>query len=244
MNNQLKKILPWVALVGLLLGLALLVTFSTWRTKALVDTGETRRSAEATLSRLLALSPSSMDDQAFQQAVKQAGSEPYMVYLWLFAPDGRLVLNVNSPFSQGSVGQRATTSVKQALEALPEQTLPAEQRTALEIASAIQGGGDHNDVFHYQVLPVKGQDGVLSGYLAAAYEINPQVGGAPSLGIILMVLGVPLGLGLYWLSLPIWVFLDAKGRGERAWVWAMFVLIGNLVALFAYILARAPLHSQ
>ena len=54
---------------------------------------------------------------------------------------------------------------------------------------------------------------------------------------------VPIGLMVYWLVLPWWVFLDAKARGERAWVWAMFVLLGNLVALFAYLLARHPLPT-
>jgi hypothetical protein len=36
------------------------------------------------------------------------------------------------------------------------------------------------------------------------------------------------------------VWLDARARGERAWVWAVFVLLGNLVALITYILARRP----
>jgi hypothetical protein len=38
----------------------------------------------------------------------------------------------------------------------------------------------------------------------------------------------------------VWVWLDARARGERAWVWAVFVLLGNLVALITYILARRP----
>jgi len=49
-----------------------------------------------------------------------------------------------------------------------------------------------------------------------------------------------LSLTAYWLSLPVWVFLDAQTRRERAWIWAMFVLLGNLVALIAYLLTRLP----
>jgi hypothetical protein len=52
------------------------------------------------------------------------------------------------------------------------------------------------------------------------------------------VLAVPLGLGVFWLSLPAWVWLDARRRGERAFVWALFVLTGNVVALMAYLLTR------
>jgi hypothetical protein len=49
-----------------------------------------------------------------------------------------------------------------------------------------------------------------------------------------------LALAVYWLCLPLWVWLDARERGERAWAWAVFVLLGNPVALPAYILARVP----
>ena len=45
---------------------------------------------------------------------------------------------------------------------------------------------------------------------------------------------------MYWLSLPLWVLLDARERWDYAMVWAIFVLIGNLVALIAYLLARSP----
>jgi hypothetical protein len=57
---------------------------------------------------------------------------------------------------------------------------------------------------------------------------------------VVSLLVVLLGLLMYWLSLPLWVFLDARQRGERALAWAGFVLIGNLVALLTYILARRP----
>ncbi len=33
-------------------------------------------------------------------------------------------------------------------------------------------------------------------------------------------------------------------RGERAWLWAAFVLIGNLAALLAYLITRSPQHPS
>jgi hypothetical protein len=40
------------------------------------------------------------------------------------------------------------------------------------------------------------------------------------------------------------VFLDARQYGDYACAWALFVLIGNLVALIAYLLARPPKSMQ
>ena len=49
---------------------------------------------------------------------------------------------------------------------------------------------------------------------------------------------------LYWLSLPLWVFLDARKYGKHAWLWAIYVSFGNLVALVAYILTRPPIDNS
>jgi hypothetical protein len=48
----------------------------------------------------------------------------------------------------------------------------------------------------------------------------------------------PLSLLVYWLSLPGWVALDAHRRQERALRWGLFALVGNLIGLLVYLLAR------
>jgi len=107
-------------------------------------------------------------------------------------------------------------------------------------ASAIQREGEHNDVLRQMVRPVRAGDDTELGIVAVSYDANPGLGGFPGFGYVVALLVIPLGLAVYWLALAGWVFLDAKVRGERAWVWAMFVLLGNLVALFVYLLARQP----
>ena len=59
------------------------------------------------------------------------------------------------------------------------------------------------------------------------------------LGSIAAMLGFYLAAAIYWLALPLWVFLDARDRRDRALAWGIFVLIGNLVALLAYLLATS-----
>jgi PAS domain-containing protein len=127
-----------IAVAGALVALVCLIVLSLLRQTVTAETGETRRSVEATLAQIEALQPASLDDAAFLEAIIQAGEAPYVAVVWLFTLDGRIVQG-NRAFSQGTVETSVT--------------------------------------------------------------------------------------------------------GERAWVWGVFVLLGNLVALITYILARRP-HLQ
>lgn len=239
MNEKLKKALPFVATAGAILALICVVTLSVQREQILVDTGETYRSVSETLSQILALQPSSIDEPAFHQAIMQAENAPYIANLWLFTPDGK-ILRGNQAFSEGTVDEFVTEETKRVMTALPEGFLNDEQQTALTAASVMQAEGEHNDVFRHMVREVYGQNGNLVAFLGATYDVSPSIGALPSVIWILLVLCIVVGLGVYWLSLPLWVWLDASARGERHWIWATFVLIGNLVALMAYILGRTP----
>lgn len=48
----------------------------------------------------------------------------------------------------------------------------------------------------------------------------------------------PVGLAAYWFSLPLWVATDARRRQEKAVVWGLFALLGNVMALVLYLLVR------
>ena len=47
-----------------------------------------------------------------------------------------------------------------------------------------------------------------------------------------------IGLILFWLSIPAWMTLDAQKKRERAAVWGIFGLLGNMIALVVYLLVR------
>jgi len=239
MGKRLKRGLPVVAVVGALVALVCLSVLSRRRQVVLTDTGETRRVVETrVVAQLQALRPSSVDDTSFREAVAQAKDAPYVAVVWLFAPDGR-ILEGNRSVSRGTVEESATDEMRRVLEMLPEGALSAEQHTALLAASAMQKEGEHNDVYRHLLRQVHGRDDDLVALIGYTIDVNPAVG-SPGVAYKLLVAMLHLGLGAYWLALPAWVWLDARARGERAWVWAVFVLLGNLVALIAYILARAP----
>ena len=47
-----------------------------------------------------------------------------------------------------------------------------------------------------------------------------------------------LSLIIYWLLLPLWVFMDARKREFKAPLWAILVLITNAVGLIIYLVVR------
>lgn len=242
MRKRVKKLLPVIALIGALGALIGFVLLSYQRASFLVDTGQTRPAVEATVAQVQALHPTSVDDPALQRAVEEALHAPYVATVWLFAPDGRIVYSAGSTAirAQGSAEALATDETRRVLETLPQDALTERQRTWLLAASAIQAEGEHNDVYRHMVRAVHAPDDSVVALVGVAYDVSPAVGAEPALGWIGALLGWLLAVGVYWLALPLWAFLDARDRGERAWVWATFVLVGNLVALIAYVLARAP----
>lgn len=241
MRKRIKKLLPAVALVGASTALIGFVLISYQRASFLVDTGETRPAVEATVARLQALRPASVDDPALRRAVEETLHAPYVATVWLFAPDGRVVYSAGSAAirGQGSAGDLATDEARRLLATLPEGALSEQQRTWILTASAIQAEGEHNDVYRHMLRLVHAPDDSVVALLGVAYDVSPAVG-EPALGWIGGLLIWLLAVGVYWLALPLWVWLDAHERGERAWIWAAFVFIGNLVALIAYVLAVRP----
>jgi hypothetical protein len=240
MSENLKRRLPVAAAISVLAALIGFIVVSQTHRRVSFDSGETRRTVDAAVAELQAMRPSSLDDPPFQQALEKLRRARYVAAVWLIRPDGQIAFS-NARFAdRGRVEEWATEETHRVLSEMPEGFLTPLQRTALLAASAVQSEGEHNDVFRQMVRPLRASDDTELGIVALSYDVNPGLGGFPGFGYAVAVLVIPVGLMVYWLALVGWVFLDAKVRGERAWVWAMFVLMGNLVALFAYLLARQP----
>jgi len=239
MPKQLKRGLPIIAVTGAVVTLITLILLNWQRQSSLVDTGETRSSVEATLRRLQALRPTSLDDAGFRRALVEVNQAPYVADLWIFTPDGSITYG-----GRGTAKERATAEIRRVLASIPETLLTKEQEGWLLAASAIGAEGEHNDVFNHLLRPIARPDGEVIGMVGVAYDVSPWVSRRPGAGWIIGLLLGLAGLGIYWLALPLWVFLDASERGERAWAWAIFVFIGNFIALIAYILSHSLQHES
>jgi hypothetical protein len=246
MKERLRKSLPFVAAIAALTALLMSTLAGPWlgRRALLADTGETRRVVESSaLARFQELHPKSIDDAPLREAIDQARDVPYVAVVWLFAPDGQIIEG-NRALSRGTVDESATDEMHRVLGMLPEEALSAAQRTALLAASTMQKEGEHNDIYRHLLREVRGPDGGLVALIGVTFEVSPAVS-APGAWYISLIITLLVAVSVYWLSLPAWVWLDARARGERVWAWAVFVLIGNLVALMAYLLTRSPrLHAS
>ena len=237
--NKAKGILPAIAVISAVVALVSVAASMLLRGALIEDTGETRPAAEAVVAELQALYPVSVDDPAFLNAAAKAEEERHIAYIWVFTTDATILRGNLALGKSRVVESMATGEMMRILDALPAGMLAKDQRIALLAASAMQAEGEHNDVFRHLVREVRAQDGSLAGLIGVTYDASAGVG-LPSIAFVVSVLVGLLAMTIYWLSLPAWVWLDARERGERALIWAVFVLIGNLVALIAYILARVP----
>lgn len=238
MSEKTIRRLPYLAAAALLLAAACLVAVGHQKNALMSGPDTGRPLAESALAEFRSLPATSVDDPAVGEALRRLARAPRVAYVWGISADGR-VFFANARFNRGDrIETHATAETLRILTSLPESFLPDERRLALLTASAIQSEGEHNDVFGYLVRPLRTDSGTTLGLVGAAYSRLPSDAGLPAARYLIPLLLLPVGLGTYWLGLAYWVFLDARSRQEPAWAWGCFVLIGNLVALFAYLLAR------
>ena len=238
-----RKALPIVAAVA---GICMVggIIYTSFQKKSITDdTGETRNVVESTISRFVLMQPKRIDDWSYLEMFRGIIDEQYIASAWLFDLNGRLVDVSGTKANEKNVDRISTEEKRGIVDSLPTNLLSRNQKTAVLVASAIQREGTHNDVFGHLVREVKDRGNETVGFLGIAYDINPNVGN-PEIGWIIAVVMTGLSLVVYWITLPVWVFMDARSRGERAAAWAVFVLIGNLVALLGYILSKTPLRAS
>ena len=243
MFERLKHRLPVVAATAALVALICFIVVDRQIKQFRVDTGETRGVVNAAVAEVQALHPNSLDEPSFRQALEKFRHARYVVYVWLIRPDGQIAFSTAPSANHervGGVEKSATEETRRILSEMPEGFLTPQQRIALLAASAIQSEGEHNDVFRHMIRPLHNGNDVNAGFIGVAFDARPNAGAFPGITYATTLLLIPVALLVYWLALPWWVLVDAKRRGEKAWIWAMFVLLGNLVALFAYLLARRP----
>ena len=234
-----SKVTPLLAasVAALLITTLALVAGSGKRDEWLKETGQTRRTVEESAAQLLPATVESAADPRLRTAAVQLAQQPYVTRLWLVDPSGRILLTRNSPGREGdSVHDLAPDDFAAVLRGAPDAALTTSQRTQLLAMAAQQRDGDHNDVFKPLLRVVRTPRGTDAAFVALCYLVNPE-----SSGFTPLLLTAAAGLGIYWIGLVGWVFLDARARRENAALWALLVFFTNLVGILAYLLAtRRP----
>lgn len=169
-------------------------------------------------------------------AAERLKGEPYVASVWLVDGEGDIVFHWRGPGRKGrNVASLAERDMGRVLEGRGSGTFSDLQKLQLLTVGAIRSEREHNDVFRHLVRPVQGDDGLPAALVAVAYDVSPYVRGPATYGVILTLIFVA-GLAVYWLGLPLWVYLDASSRGEAAVLWGALVLLTNLVGLLAYLI--------
>ena len=243
MLKKLHKILPWAAVIFFLVFVGLFVLVSLQHGDTRSESQVTYNSALDVLNEVKSLQADEVTDPRYQTLLTELLDHPYIAALWLISPDGEIVYAAGSTARQGSIQDQMTAEMKRVLDMLPDEALDEEQRLILMAASAVQSEGEHNDIYRHTLREVRSPSGELIGLAAAAYDVNPEINQVSTLYKITL-LSLPLVFLIYWLSLPVWVWIDAGLRGEKKWFWAVFVLLGNLAGLLAYLLARIPQKNE
>jgi hypothetical protein len=239
MYSQLKRRLPVVAVIAGVAAVILIAVFANLVASQQRELGAILQSVQKTLASLEALRPASIEDAAFRDAVKQTLKAPHVVSVWLFAPDGRIVSSEGAgTTSRDRVQELVTSDTLRGLHAFHKGDPSEIDWVAVMALSAMPREGEHNEVFLPYVQAIRGPSGSYVALVGVAYEVSDVLRNSGP-GPIAAMLGFYLAAPIYWLSLPLWVFLDARERRERALAWGIFVLIGNLVALLAYLLATS-----
>lgn len=241
-----RKTFNWIlylALAGLIFTVALLVLYNGRRATAITETGETRHSVENTLTEVLPEQVTGAADPSLLAAAEMLSTKQYVVWVWVAGMDGVLTYHDGGP---GEVGSNLAEIAKlgdgpNQVAALPADQFSVAQKLQVLAVAALRTEGEHNDVFRPLLHVIPGPDDQAGAMVVIAYDVNPSLSEADPSGIVSILL-LLLGLGIYWLGLPLWVFLDAQARREPAVLWGMFTLFANLAGLLSYLIVAARKH--
>jgi len=237
MLQQKRNYLFIAAIGGLILVIVFVISGTAGRNAILNETGETRRVVEAALLQFLPETAASADDPALVTAADNLSNTPYVTRLWVVDNAGKIVYHHNGPGKVGDeVRELSGRDGRSLVAALSSDVFSGPQALQIYTAEALMVEGEHNDVFRPLIKPVPNADGRMVAMIGLSYDVSSGLSTPPSAGWIAQMLLLLLGLAVYWLALPLWTYLDARARGEPAIFWALFVVVSNLVGLFAYLI--------
>lgn len=228
--NSIKRWLPRIAVIGLATIIISLIIITPLRRLMRA----VQNDLSGALGDIIELHPDSITDEAFLTELEQIKKDtPLITSLWLFSKEGQTLNIYNLITVKGSTSEWITEKV-QLEEPFPESSMmPPEKASVM-----MQRDNKHEDTYQQMIGPVFTLTHEQIGWVGITNNANVAANPSTNFWTATVLVGLA-GLLVYWLSLPVWVWLDARQRGERALVWAAFVLIGNLVALIAYILTHA-----
>lgn len=238
MNKTWSKILPWVALSSGILIIFLLVLAIIFKPSRNVENKVNREIAVGELKKIQIESADELNSKAFFDYFEKTVSSSVISTKWLVSARGEIIyaegmMAASTPLNS-TIYSLVDAQNRGLIDAV-ESNVNTEQRSTLFIAASIRREGDHNDIYGHIVMPLKTSGDVLVGFVGVAYSLDnselPVQNYLISIALIICFF-------LFWLSLPLWVYIDCREKNNNCILWTIFVLFGNIPALVAYLISN------
>ncbi len=215
--------------------------------------GELRAALERVSAVIETLDGNRQTQEALMEAVAQ---EESIGEVWVTDAEGDIVYYGRHRPPLRNVENYPLPTLHRRLDSLPEGLLQPMQRTGILLISVIGGYEtsptwppretipEHliypQEVEATRVEVNRVRDGLIAAVVSQPSWDNPFPKRSERLRLIgnLTTLAIAAGLIAFWGTIPSWMLLDARRRGERAAVWGLFGLLGNVMALVVYLLVR------
>ena len=232
------RVLPWMAFSSGVLVILLLALAIVLKPSQNIDGTINRNIALDQLKQIRIDSTENLNSKAFYGYIDHTLNSPVISTKWLVSAKGEIVY-ANGVMAQSTPLNSTIYNLVDAqnrglIDAVEWNTDSLQKRT-LYVAAAIRSEGEHNDIYGHLVIPLKTSSNVFAGFVGVAYSLDESK--APVGYYYLIIIALIVCFLLYWLLLPLWVYFDCRERNNKSILWTVFVLLGNLPALLAYLIS-------
>jgi hypothetical protein len=238
MQKTWYRILPWVALSSGILIILLLASAIIFKPSQNIENTVNRKIAFDKLKQIRVESADNLNSKAFFDYFEKTLSCSVISTKWLVSERGEViyakgVMAASTPLNS-NIYSLVDAQNRGLIDAI-ESNVDSIQKRIIFVAASIRREGDHNDVYGHLVMPLKTSSNVLIGFVGVAYSLDDS---KPPIQNYVISIALIICFLLYWLSLPLWVYFDCREKNNKYILWTIFVFLGNIPALIAYLISN------
>ena len=238
MQKTWYRILPWVALSSGILIILLLASAIIFKPSQNIENTVNKKIAFDKLKQIRVESADNLNSKAFFDYFEKTLSCSVISTKWLVSERGEViyakgVMAASTPLNS-NIYSLVDAQNRGLIDAI-ECNVDSVQNRIMFVAASIRREGDHNDIYGHLVMPLKTSSNVLIGFVGVAYSLDDS---KPPIQNYVISIALIICFLLYWLSLPLWVYFDCREKNNKYILWTIFVFLGNIPALIAYLISN------